>query len=205
MNELRRIILCKICQTPHKKVLLKKGESAHCNRCGALLYRGCEGAQLRLFSLSFSALIALGIALFFPIVTITFGGLQSSATLLGAIADLYDQGYILVAFFVAMILVVYPLLLFVAAFLSGFSLLVGMSGFAKRALLVFTVASEWSMLDIFFVAILVAMVKIFEYAHIHFDLAFWAMGASVAIELYLVRFLGVELFWDTWEELHASV
>jgi uncharacterized paraquat-inducible protein A len=61
------------------------------------------------------------------------------------------------------------------------------------------------MLDIFFVSVLVAMVKMYEYATILFGAAFWAMAFVVALELYLFRYIGIEQIWQVWEDRFDSV
>ncbi len=40
----------------------------------------------------------------------------------------------------------------------------------------------WSMLDIFFISILVSMVKLFNYANIELDIAFLSLGAVVFLK-----------------------
>ncbi len=202
---LKQFVLCKVCQTLHRKERLKKGESAHCSRCGALLYRVHEGLEYKLLTFSLSALYMLLLVFLFPLVQIIFAGTQSQATLLEAIWKLLEQGYPLVSFFVFMVLVIYPTLLFTSAFLVAFFTIVGFKSAAKRTLVALTLVSEWSMLDIFFVAILVAMVKIYEYATILFGVAFWALGFVVVLELYLFRYIGIESFWDMWEERFDSL
>ncbi len=198
--DLKKIVICHICQTPHKKRPLAAGESASCVVCGAKLYRDYTGLEYKLLSFVASGFLFYVFAVTFPLVQVSFGPMQSSASLLEAIKTLFDQGYFLVAFFAFMVLVIYPALLFLSGFVAAAAMILGLCALSRRALLLFGFAARWSMLDIFFVSVIVAMVKIFEYASIEFGVAFWAMAFVVALEIYIVHEVGVEAIWERWEE-----
>ena len=198
--DLKKIAICHICQTPHIKRPLAAGESAACVVCGAKLYRNLAGLEYRLLSFILSASFLYLVAVTFPLVNVSFGAMSSSASLIEAIRTLFDQGYFLVAFFAFMVLVVYPAVLLASGFVAAAAIVLGLRGVAKRSLLLYTFVARWSMLDIFFVSVIVAMVKIFEYASIEFGVAFWAMAFVVGVEIYLVHALGPEALWERWEE-----
>jgi len=202
--DLRSIVICKICQTPHKKRPLGANESAHCSVCGSFLYREWRGLEYRVALFSFVALVMLLLSLWFPLVRIDMGVAASSASILDAIRILFGQGYFVVAAFATLVLVVYPLFLLVSALMYGVMVAMGDDGGAKFFLLLFTHAAPWSMLDIFFVSVLVAMVKIFEYATVEFGAAFWMVAMVAAMEIYLVRVVGTEAMWEYWEELFGA-
>ena len=94
---------------------------------------------------------------------------------------------------------VYPFFVLLFTFLFALFMIVGFKKSARKVLVGLELVSRWSMLDIFFIAILVAMVKVFEYATIHFDIAFWALGLVVAYEFYITKIVKIEALWDYWE------
>ncbi len=200
MENLRELIICPVCQTLHKKLPLEEGEEARCVNCEAYLYSSLSGIEYKLLSYSFAGLLFFAIALLFPIVHISFGPMQSEANLIEAIVSLFDAGYVLVALFSFTVLVLYPFFVIFFSFLFALFMLTQAKKNAKRVLLALSLIHRWSMLDIFFVAILIAMVKIFEYATIEFRIAFLAMLFVVLFEIYLSHFVKIENLWDYWEE-----
>jgi paraquat-inducible protein A len=199
--DLKEIVVCPVCQTPHKKRPLLAKQKAVCTVCGAKLYRGYRGVEHQLFSFSLSAIVLFVIALFFPLVGVRMGPLSTHTSVVEAVWNLFEQGYFVVAFFALMALVVYPLLLFVSSFLVAAGMMGRLCAFTQKALMVFGFVMEWSMLDIFLISLIVAMVKVVDYAQVEFDGAFWAMVVVVGIEIYLVRSIGVVVLWERWEEL----
>jgi len=202
MEELKELIICPRCGTLHKRVKLSSPkESARCWKCNKLLYRGCQGLEYKLLSFTFTALILFILANLFPIVEIDIGGgIKSRMVLLEALLFLYKQGFLFISLFGLLVLEIFPLMTILALFL--FSLFVVFrvdKELARKALIVAGRLSEWNMVDIFFISILVAMVKIYEYAYIDFGVAFWSMAFFVILSIYLFRYLGIPMMWELWE------
>ena len=194
------IILCPRCFTPHKKLPLAPKEEARCVRCQALLYRYRSGLEYLLLTLSTLSLLCLLIANVSPLLRINFGELSARTLLLEAILSLFDKGFVFISFFSLLVLEVFPWLLM--GTLSLFSILVLLRRgkvIAKGSLILVEILRRWSMLDIFFIAILVAMIKVYQYAQIHFGVAFWALGIFVLLEIYVVKSIRIEELWELWE------
>ncbi len=202
--QIKDIILCHRCFTPHKRRRLGVNEEARCVRCDALLYRDTHGLEYKIFSYALSALIFLVLANLYPIVGIEMGGLQSSVTLLAAIEDLFNQGFVVISCFSLLVLLVFPALLMLLFLLFGYlSIMKKYPLLAKDVLILIGVLRRWSMLDIFFVAILVAMVKIYQYANIEFGVAFWSLAIVVLLEIRLVERIRPYELWEVWERCFA--
>ena len=181
---------------------LSDKEEARCIACDALLYKNIAYLEHKVLAFSLGALILFLLANLFPLVSINLGGFQSSITLFGAIMKLFDGGYIFIALFSLLVLIIFPF--FLILLYALFALLYILDDARSKFLLTLaTLLQKWSMLDIFFVAILVAMVKIVQYADIAFGLSFWAMMGFLAIDIYLNRFLRIEWLWDMWERKFA--
>ena len=185
----------------HKKLPLSKRHEARCQRCNEVLLRGCDTLEWRVLALSASALIFLGLALAFPLVDIDLGGVNSSLNMIDAIGKLWEDGYLFIAIFALFVLVLFPLLLMGMLLMVSVAMIFGRKRLARNLLILATTLSHWSMLDIFFVSILVALVKIYEYAQIRFDTAFLALALFVLIEIYLTRYIKLEWYWERWERL----
>ena len=200
MENPKELVICPVCQTLHKRLPLKEGEEAHCVNCDTYLYSSLGGIEYKLLSYSFAGLLFFAIALLFPIVHISFGPMQSEANLIEAIVSLFNAGYVIVAIFSFAVLVLYPFFVLFFSFLFALFVLTNAKRATKRVLIALSLIYRWSMLDIFFVSILVAMVKIFEYAAIEFRVAFFAMLFVVLFEIYLSHFVKIENLWDYWED-----
>ncbi len=201
MDNLQDLIICPRCQTLHKKRPLQPKEEARCINCNAVLYRYIPHLLSRILALSMTALLCFLIAVNFPLVRIDLAGNYATINLLDAIWQLLDKGYIFIAVFSFLVLFLFPLLLVGSLFLFAVAVMRRKRAFAKILLQFITLLSRWSMLDIFFISILVALIKIYEYAHIYFGFAFWALACFVLLEIYLTRYITIEQYWDMWERL----
>ncbi len=201
MKKERELLICPRCFTVHKKLPLKKQYEARCQKCDEILLRHYPALEWRVLVLSISGIIFLLLALFFPLVDIDIGGIASSFNMIDTIIKLWEDGYLLIALFVSLVLVLFPLLLIIALLMLSIAMIVKQKRLARNLLILVTTLSHWSMLDIFFVSILVALVKIYEYAQIRFDTAFLALAFFIIIEIYLTRYIKLEWYWERWEEL----
>jgi len=71
---------------------------------------------------------------------------------------------------------------------------------AKKILIFITVIKNWCFFDIFFIAIMVASIKMFSYASIDFNGGFFAFGAFLIIT-YIIKYYGIEELWEIWENM----
>jgi len=201
MNELKNLTICYKCQKPHKKKSLLPKEEARCSRCGTLLYKSTYGLEYKLFSFSFTALILFAISMLYPIIDINLSSNESYLNIPQTIFLLFDEGYILVSFFALMVLIIFPFIVMFSLFVFSIFVILRKNKLLTKFILKFLDhVNGWSMLDIFFVSILVAMVKIFDYALIEFDVAFFSLVSFIMIELYLTRHIYIETLWDMWED-----
>lgn len=206
MHYRKDLVICDRCQSLNKKLPLAANEEAHCAVCGAFLYSSTIGLEYKILSWSLTALVLFVLANIYPIISIDIAGMNGELTILEAIGRLFDEGFLFVSFFALLVLVVFPFLLM--SFLFAFSLFI-VTGIEKEAakvlLLGVSLIRRWSMLDIFFISILVALIKIYDYAHIAFDVAFGALALFVILEILLVRLIPVGELWDLWERrYHAA-
>ena len=177
---------------------------ARCKECGDILYKYDKHILKFYLSFSFTALVFFVISMFFPIVDINLAGFDSSLSIVDSVLSLFEAGYDLVALFSAFVLILFPLLiisfLFLASLLLELSIL---KGLVRWLLIVVSFLDVWSMLDIFFISILVSAVKIFDYATISLDIAFYSMIAFITLEIYLTKHRRIEELWDEYEKIYT--
>jgi paraquat-inducible protein A len=206
MIELKDMVICYKCQKVHRKKPLRRKEEARCSNCDTLLYKNINGLEYRIFSYSITALMLFAISMIYPVIDINLAGSRSLLNIPETIFLLFESGYLLVSFFALMVLVIFPfIVMFLLFVFSIFVIIRKNSNLTKSILKLLESFTHWSMLDIFFVSILVAMVKIFDYALIEFDVGFVSLIFFIMIELYLTRHIYIESLWDLWEDRYAKV
>ena len=203
MEELKDLIICPRCQKVHKKVSLKKGEVARCSSCKEILYKDKKNILTIYLSFSVTALIFLFISTFFPIIDINLSLYESSLNIIEAILSLFENGYLFVGLFSFFVLLLFPFLVLSLLFLASlFMKLKIFKNLTKWFLIIVSFLTTWSMLDIFFISILVASVKIFDYATINLNVAFFSLVIYMILEIYLTKHIRVFELWDEWEEIY---
>jgi len=202
MKELKNIIICPHCNTPHIKKELNSKESAVCVSCGKTLYKRENNIELKLFFLIFSGFIFFIIAIFFPIVKINIIGYEESLRIVNASLFLFNKGYIFISLFVFFTVFLFPFICAIAYFMSSVLLLFKFNKpLLKKILILITVLKDWCFLDIFFIAVLVSIVKMFSYAEVIFNIGFIAFLIFLSIMFYIVKILGVKELWDLYENM----
>jgi paraquat-inducible protein A len=118
-----------------------------------------KSPQLTL-AMSLTALIFYVPANIFPFMTVEIYGKRTSTTIIGGIRDLFDQGSYFIGVIILLASVVIPFLKLIILFYLGL-FANGKNAHLKTKLYYFVEAiGRWSMLDIFLLAILVAIMKL---------------------------------------------
>lgn len=195
-------IACPSCDLVFDISKLNDGESARCTRCGHFLTVYREGVLHRVMAFTSSALILMALACSFPFMTFKASGLESVMTLPETALKLwiYDMPglSLLVA---AFILIIPTLMLLLILFLVGALLLNrNYSWLPRVGRLVYTLES-WSMVEVFFIGVLVSLVKIAKMATIVMGISFWAYGAFSILFILALSGLDRAQCWGRIEAL----
>jgi paraquat-inducible protein A len=137
------------------------GEASKCDRCGHRDHRHTHFSARLTFFFSLTALIFYLPANIFPFMTIEMYGRRNSSTIWSGVVSLMEQR----AYFVAIVVFLASILIPIMKLLILFYLsLTGANGahpqFKMRLYRFVEAIGRWSMLDIFLLAILVALVKL---------------------------------------------
>jgi len=185
----------------HRKCALRPREKARCTRCGAILYRGTSSDLARVVALILGAALVFLIAQCSPIVEITYSGIRSSATLMGAIRVLWSEQMRVVATLVFLFTVLFPAvelgaLLYVSLGLRagfkvpGFDLLLR----AVRA------ARRWGMIEVLMIGILVTLIKMTAVARVAPQPGLFAF-AVLTMMLAVVIAIDPKALWNIGDDL----
>jgi len=195
-DELDNLVICHQCYTLHKEVPIHDGSKACCKECGTVLYRYDSRLAEHGLALSLSALIFFIVANFFPLVKIEILGHEQFITITKMIFSLFDNGFFIVGVILSFLLFIFPLMI-ILIYMILFTLLRFAKGkqLTKDLLILLADISPWSMMDIFLVSILVALVKLIGYAQIHMGIAFWALFVFVLLDIYITKNIHISEIW----------
>ena len=163
-----RVVACDTCGMVQQVPELPKGTAAECFRCGAFLGVRRSAAGLHACAaLSLAALILYVPANIYPILTMTMYGATSESTIWDGVVGLaqHDQWGIAIIVFLASLVI--PLLKLAGLFFLVVSSTMkwGRRLRARTALYKFIdTIGPWAMLDVFLLAVLVALVKLGQFA-----------------------------------------
>lgn len=160
-------ITCPTCGLLQRLAVLPPGGAAECCRCGAIVDQRKAGSLERTAALTLAALILYLPANLYPILRMNIYGAQSENTIWDGCASLFQHGQWLVAAVVFLASIVVPLFkLLGLLFLVVTTRLKSTRWQAERTRIyrVIDVIGPWAMLDVFLLAILVALVKLDEIA-----------------------------------------
>lgn len=133
-------------------------------------------------SLAFTfAAIALYIpANLYPFMTMKFSGKYQDSTIWDGIKSLFEGGMWATATIVFMASIIIPVFKFAALLFINFAHLYNFGKVARRSLLILVeFIGRWSMLDIFLVSIMVAIIKFGSFAKVTADISSYLLGFVV--------------------------
>ena len=204
-DELDDYILCHKCHILNREVPIADGSKALCSNCGTILYHRDSRLLDHGLALSLAGLIFFILANSFPLVNIDILGTERFISIISMITSLVDSGYYLVGLFVTYLILIFPLMIFLLYILI-FSLMKAGKGevLTKELLILLARIQPWHMSDIFLISILVAVVKLFGMAEIHFGISFWTLIVFVLIDIYMTRNIHLGELWVLKKDIYAN-
>ncbi len=179
------------------------GQHGHCPRCGAPVHRRKLNSVARTWALTLTAAILYVPANVFPVMTVTSLGRAQADTIMSGVLYLLKHGMWPLAALIFFASVFVPLLKLIAI---AFLLTSVQRGWAWRAVdrtrlyRLAEVIGRWSMVDIYVVTILVALVKLGNLASIEAGIGAIFFGGVVVITMLAAESFDPRLIWDAIEE-----
>ena len=195
-DELDNYIICHKCFTLNQEIPIKDGSTAYCSECGHILYRYDSKLIDHGLALSITGLIFFVLANLFPLIQIDLLGSEQFITIPKTIISLFENGFYLVGLICAFLIFIFPLMIFIINMVL-FMLLKMERGdkTIKELLILLSHITPWSMADIFFISLLVALVKLVAFGQIHIGIAFWALMIFVLIDIYITKSIHLSEIW----------
>lgn len=173
---------CDDCDLIHRGVELERGLRAACSRCGKRLYGSPADSLERTLAFSIAALVLLVVANAYPFLDFALKGKSQDNHILSGVIDLFNSGFAPLAALVLLTTVLAPLLEIV---LHLWALIPTILGFRFPGVVFAARTSArlatWSMLEVYLLAVIVAVVKLAMMATVTLDLGSYAFFGLIAM------------------------
>jgi paraquat-inducible protein A len=205
-NELNNFIICKRCHTLHRKIELHHGTKALCRRCNGVLYRYHKKNFIdTLLALSWVSFIFFIIAVIFSIIRININGIYQNLDISSIFLVIFNKEYYLVGIMLSLLIFIFPLIILISMIVLLTLIKLKKSKYlVKRLLILIAKLLPWSMVDIFFISILVAMVKLFDYAQLELGIAFNAFLLVILLDIFILKRVNMSDIWEEYEKIYRE-
>ena len=187
------LICCEYC------LKVSPEDHSNCRCCGSKLHSRIKDSINRCWALTITAMVLLIPANFLPIMTISAFGQGEPDTIMSGILSLFQHGLYPIAIIVFMASIMVPILKIIGLIL----LLLSVQGYLRmghrertKMYRIVEFFGKWSMLDVFVVSFLVALVNLGEVANVHAGIGVTAFSAMVIITIFAANSFDTRLIWD---------
>ena len=175
------LIACHECDLLHR-IPAHEGPRrvSRCRRCNAMLHRGVENSIERTLALTLAGMVLFVVANSFPFLAFKLQGQETQTTLISGVVDLYHQGKWEISILVLLTTIVVPLIQLLIQLYVFLPLKFNRVPWNMATVFRFTQSlSPWSMMEVFLIGIIVAIVKLVGMAQIVPGLALWSFALLI--------------------------
>jgi len=190
-------LACRYCGQTQCVPPVPLGCQANCVRCQANLLQHSPRGTQRTMALSLAAFILFIPANTLPILSMGRLGFQNESTIWQGVVDLWKSGTPGIAVLVLLCSIIIPLVKIVGLFYLCVSWQMHSSIQNSKLLRFIEIIGRWSMLDVFLVAILVAIVKLGSFASVKPELGLVAFAGVVVLTMIASANFDPRLLWRT--------
>ena len=190
------LIACHECDLLHRIPEQQGSGVAKCRRCKAVLHRSVDNSLDRTLALTFAGLILFVVANSLPFLAFKLQGQTTLTTLISGVKGLYDQGMWEISILVLLTTIIVPLLQLLSHLYVLLPLKFNRTPWKMAA--VFRLSGglqPWSMMEVFLIGILVAVVKLVGMAEIIPGLALWSFALMIIILAAATANLDPQIVW----------
>jgi paraquat-inducible protein A len=199
------VIVCRCCDFAIQSRPVEPGTRVHCPRCGSKVSERKINSLHRTAALSLAALVLYVPANIYPILRMEFYGAYSESTVWDGCVRLFEDGMWFIALIVFAASILIPLLKLLGLF---FLVTTAKSGRWRRERTriykIIDFVGPWAMLDVFLLAILVAVVKLEQLATILPGPGIIAFASVVILTILASQSFDPRLIWDDADRVEGA-
>ncbi|MBC3423274.1 paraquat-inducible protein A [Pseudomonas sp. RW3S2] len=193
---LEELVACHECDLLLRKPVLQHDEKAQCPRCGYELYAHRHNVVNRSLALVLTALFLYIPANFLPIMQLHLLGQTSDDTVWSGVLGLYNsqmRGIAVVVFLCSMAI---PLLKLLCQLLVLLSIRLNIGrGHGLLFYRIYHHLREWGMLEVYFMGVLVAIVKLVDLAQLTIGLGLFCFISLLLVQVWLEVVMSPHQIW----------
>ena len=172
------LVACHECDALHRLERLKPGQTAHCHRCSAELYRDARHDVDEALAYTTAAAIAFVIANFFPFLGLKLAGRIEENIVASGVVALTKSGQIELGVLVALTSIIFPAVTLLGLLWILLPLKLGkFPPFAATVFRIITALGPWTLMGVFMLGVLIAFVKLGDLATIVPGVSLFAFAA----------------------------
>jgi len=197
----RNLAACHVC------CKLASAELHHCPRCGSAMHLRKNDSIQRTLALLFTACILYIPANLYPIMITDQMGQSEGSTILGGVILLIHHGSIPVALVIFLFSVMVPVGKLMSMFYLVWTVKRHSPASPRQRTIMYQVTEfvgKWSMVDVFVVAILVALVHLGGLLAIRPGIAALSFAGVVIVTMIAAESFDPRLIWDEMEEKNSD-
>ena len=194
------ILICAECHELNRQDA--EADEQTCTRCGAWVHARRPDSLMRTWALLLTSAILYIPANLLPIMTVSSLGQGSPSTIMAGVIELVQHGMIPIAAVVFIASILVPTFKLVGIALLLFSVQRRQPLSARQRIIMYRFIEfigRWSMLDIFVIAILVAVVNFGRIASVEANLGAVAFASVVILTMLAAVTFDPRLIWDNTE------
>lgn len=194
------VVRCPDCDLLQRGPTLRPGEAARCSRCGFVLHRERANSLERTLVLTLTALVLWVVANIYPFMTFEFEGQSESNVILSGVIELYSNGAVALSAIILFTSIVAPII-----YIFGMLYVLVPVRFGWRlpgrtaCFRVLVELRAWSMLEVYLLGVIVAVVKLNQLASIEPGVAMGAFAALIVVWSASQSSLDPRLVWRALE------
>ena len=173
--------------------------SRDCPRCAATLHSRKVNSMARTWALLIAAAVLYVPANVYPVLTLVSFGQSTTNTIMGGVIELVKSGQVVIAIIVFVASVFVPIFKIAALLFLAISVQFGMKARRRERTMLYRFTEfigRWSMIDIFMISILIALVKLQALATVTAGPGAIAFAAVVIITMFAAMTFDPRLIWD---------
>jgi paraquat-inducible protein A len=191
------LVGCPDCDLLQRLPVLEVGASARCLRCGHELWRRREDSLERTLALSLAAAVLFVVANTVPMLGLSVVGRQAFTTVAGGAVHLWQAGREGVAALVLLTAIVAP------ALQIGFMLAITLGArrtsppsWMRTVMRHHPTTRTWSMIEVMMLGVLVALIKITDYATVIPGVALFTLGVLIFLIAAIQASFDPRVVWE---------
>lgn len=187
------LIACHVCHRVNSM------QTVRCSRCGARLHSRKPNSLNRTWAFLIAGAVMYIPANLYPIMTVISFGKGTPDTIASGVAELLHAGMVPIAVLVFIASILVPVLKILGLGFLLISVECGWTWRPKERLKLYRIIEfigRWSMIDIFMISILIALVKLGNIAAIEPGVAATAFAAVVVLTMLAAMSFDPRLIWD---------